>query len=84
MSPLRQLHEEQQRNFFQERAEQERFGRQMLLQEHAEGRESEREVQGMKREKARIGKMCSPYDENGSYTGAPEEGGMPVQDADDL
>ena len=56
----------------------------MLLQEHAEGREGEREIQGMKREKARIGKMCSPYDENGSYTGAPEEGGMPVQDADDL
>lgn len=28
------------------------------------------------------GHICS--DVNGSYTGTPEDGGMPVQDADDL
>ena len=28
--------------------------------------------------------MRSPFDENGSYTGAPLDGGKPVQDADDL
>ena len=28
--------------------------------------------------------MRSPYDVNGSYTGTPEDGGKPVQDADDL
>lgn len=28
--------------------------------------------------------MRSPYDVNGSYTGTPEGGGKPVQDADDL
>lgn len=37
----------------------------------------------MKEKKARKGEMFSPYDEDGSYTGAPEEG-KPVQDADDL
>lgn len=28
------------------------------------------------------GRICS--DVNGSYTGTPEDGGVPVQDADDL
>ena len=28
--------------------------------------------------------MHSPYDVNGSYTGTPQGGGKPVQDADDL
>ena len=28
--------------------------------------------------------MRSPYDVNGSYTGTPENGEKPVQDADDL
>ena len=38
----------------------------------------------MKREKKRKGTMWSPYDENGSYTGAAEDGEKPVQDAADL
>ena len=28
--------------------------------------------------------LRSPFDPNGSYTGAPENGDKPVQDADDL
>ena len=28
--------------------------------------------------------LRSPFDENGSYTGVPADGGKPVQDADDL
>ncbi len=57
----------------------------MLLQEHGQRGESLLQVQGikMKEKKARKGEMFSPYDEDGSYTGAPEEG-KPVQDADDL
>ena len=35
--------------------------------------------------KKRAGKsLRSPFDENGSYTGVPADGGKPVQDADDL
>ncbi len=56
----------------------------MLLQEYGEKRESERKIEGMKKKDKRRGAMRSPYDVNGSYTGTPEEGGKPVQDADDL
>lgn len=38
----------------------------------------------MKGSKRRKGAMWSPYDENGSYTGAAQNGEKPVQDADDL
>ena len=31
----------------------------------------------------RCAPMRSPYDVGGSYTGTPEHGEMPVQDADD-
>ncbi len=53
------------------------FGRKKLrlFQEH--------EILQVKR--ARGGESIrSPYDPEGSYTGVPEEGGVPVQDADDL
>lgn len=36
---------------------------------------------GMKRKKA---KNSSRFDPNGSYTGVPQDGGKPTQDADDL
>lgn len=39
----------------------------------------------MKRDKrARKETMRSSYDVNGSYTGTPQDGEAPVQDADDL
>lgn len=56
----------------------------MLLREQFEKRESEHKNEGMKKKDKRRGAMRSPYDVNGSYTGTPEEGGKPVQDADDL
>ena len=39
------------------------------------------QVRGKKRP---LRPMRSPFDENGSYTGTPQDGGKPVQDADDL
>ncbi len=36
------------------------------------------------KKRAQKGAMRSPYDVNGSYTGTPEDGEKPVQDADDL
>jgi len=31
-----------------------------------------------------VNKFKDSYDPNGSYTGTPVDGGMPIQDADDL
>lgn len=40
----------------------------------------------MKRKKAKNSKAknSSVFDPNGSYTGVPQDGGKPTQDADDL
>ena len=44
-----------------------------------------RKVVQVKGKKGKTAKpMRSPYDVNGSYTGTPQDGEAPVQDADDL
>lgn len=60
----------------------------MLLEEHAEEHQIARKLSfqrlRMKKTKKREKLMQSSYDVNGSYTGTPQDGGKPVQDADDL
>ena len=91
--------EKQQRTKRTERTEQERaacagqgilFAEQGILAEgvlvgarpRGAGQQGDKVVQVKGKRKPRP--MRSPYDVNGSYTGTPQEGERPVQDADDL